>query len=200
MRRLRIQYSIFIILAFLSIMSVGFASWVTTTDSPISSIEGSIQVDDVIESNEYITNVSPTKLKFYKTGFVTNEGSISQTGTMSIELTIDIKKCKETFKDATSLNLYFTTTYSDNSFNFFNDPTNLPVTIKVSDDSLISNDIAVNGNECISKIEIKDLAQDTKTITISFTITNNLDSFATIYNSLKNSKFTYSAKITGNGE
>lgn len=200
MRRLRIQYSIFIILAFLSIMSVGFASWVTANDSPISSIEGSIQVDDVIESNEYITNVSPTKLKFYKTGFVTNEGSISQTGTMSIELTIDIKKCKETFKDVTSLNLYFTTTYSDDSFNFFNDPTNLPVTIKVSDDSLISNDIAVNGNECISKIEIKNLAQDTKTITISFTITNNLDSFTTIYNSLKNSKFTYSAKITGNGE
>ena len=200
MRRLRIQCSILIILAFLSIISVGFASWVTTTDSVISSVTGTIQVDDIIESNEYITKVEPTSLKYYKTGFVSNDGEITQTGTMSIALTINIDKCKSTFKNATSFNLYLTTTYSD-SFNLFNNSNDLPVNISIGDDNinqLVSNDIATNGNECTSKIVINDLSKSEVVITIYFSFTNNKNTFTDIYKSLKESTFKYSAKITSN--
>lgn len=200
MRRLRIQCTILIILACLSIISVGFASWVTTTDSIISSVSGTIQVDDIIESNEYITEVTPTNLKFYKTGFVSKDGEIRNFGSMNIKLTIDIDKCKSTFNTAKSFNLYLTTTYSDN-YNLFNDPTNLPVVISISEDTvnkLASYDISTIGNECTSKIVINDLTSSKVVITVNFTFTNHKSSFTDLYNSLKQSTFKFSAKITGN--
>lgn len=197
MRRLRLQCTILIILACLSIISVGFASWVTTTESTISSINGSIQVDDIIESNEYITQVLPQPLKFYKTGFVTKDGAISQIGSMSVELTIDINKCKETFSSSPNLNLYLTTTYSDSSFNIFKNDSNLAVAISLEqqDIEIKTNDISLN--KCITQIKINDLTVNQKIVKIIFTFTNNNNTFNTIYNSLKSNTFKFNAKITG---
>mgnify|MGYP004561749877 FL=1 len=163
MRRLRIQYSIFIILAFLSIMSVGFASWVTANDSSFE-INGSIIVDDVRSNNEYL-ECDETQIEvfeFFKTGFVSNDGEIIDTGEIYIPFTVKVNNCRDEFKNSSKLEivLNFTTT---NMNLFVNDPLNMSIVLKNNNDEIIKT-IASTKDGLLS-FEISGLQ----------TISNNID-------------------------
>lgn len=137
MRRLRIQCTILIILACLSIISVGFASWVTTDDSNFN-ITGSIVVDDVRTQNRYLVcNESDIVVfNFFKTGFVNTDGTISDTGQIYVPFTVNINNCKEEFADNSKLEITinFTTINMDI---FVEDPLNLSIVLKDTNDNII---------------------------------------------------------------
>lgn len=74
MRKLRIQYSIFIILAFLSIMSVGFATW-SLLDNNKSEITGEIKVCDIKQVNDFVNlNTSEYKENAIEKIYYTSDG------------------------------------------------------------------------------------------------------------------------------
>lgn len=195
MRRLRIQYFILIILSFMSIISVGFATWVTTNDiAATDEITGVIEVEDVIKSNDYL-QVIPESLKYYKTGFVDENGKITNDGKMKVDITLKLDKCKETFASYNDLKISLKVLYSDKSFNFINND-NIVMTVNVLNAEKQVN--TISNNCCITDIKISNF-QSLENITLSviYAFTNNSNIFSNVFESLKQNTFSYSAMISG---
>lgn len=198
MRKLRIQYSIFIILAFLSIMSVGFASWVTANDSSFS-FNGSIVVDDIQDNNNYITCNNLKIFKYFKTGFVDENNEIVKNGSISFDLVINNKNCKTKFTDSTDLEISLQ--LESNNLNLFHSDI---ISMEVKKDNATQNPLLSSDQTiCVLPITITNFKQERDTITLKieylFTITN-LDEFSnTVYPILLTNDFNFvlSAKLTG---
>ena len=198
MRRLKMQCTILIILACLSIMSVGFASWVTINDSDIT-ISGSIVVDNVLDSNNYITCNNIQVFKYFKTGFVSDDNKIVNTGYISFDLVINNKTCKENFKD--DQNLDISLQLESNNLNLFHSDI-ISMEVKKNNETrphLFSND----NNICVLPITITNFHSDSDTITLHieyvFTILNTEKFSNEVYPILitDNFNFALSAKLTG---
>ena len=197
MRRLRIQYSIFIILAFLSIMSVGFASWVTANETTFS-FNGSIVVDDIQDSNHYITCNNLQIFKYFKTGFVDENNKIVNNGSISFDLVINNKNCKAKFTDSTDLEISLQ--LESNNLNLFHSDI---ISMEVKKDNEPQNPLlSFDQTICVLPITITNFKQEKDTIIkieYLFTITN-LDEFSkTVYPILLTNDFNFvlSAKLTG---
>ena len=103
MKKIKLTYYLVMLLSLISLVSVGFASW-SVTDNLETSVSGMIVVDDVMKVNDFIVCDSENveSFKYYKTGFVKN-GQISNVGTITASITVNIEKCKTTFKDSNTL-------------------------------------------------------------------------------------------------
>lgn len=85
MKDLRIKYFIFSILAMLSIISVGFAAWVSTSESTTINIDGNIKVDDITSNNDYIKCNNLEMFQFFRNGFV-KDNKLSKQGDIIVSL------------------------------------------------------------------------------------------------------------------
>ena len=198
MRRLRIQCSILIILAFLSIISVGFASWVTINDSDIT-IKGSIVVDNVLDSNNYITCDKMKIFKYFKTGFVSDDNKIVETGSISFDLVINNKTCKEKFKN--EQNLEISLQLESNNLNLFHSDI---ISMEVKKNDVTQNPLlSFDSNICVLPITISNFQNESDNITLHieylFTILDKKGFSNEVYPKLitDNFNFALSAKLTG---
>ena len=198
MRRLRLQCTILIILACLSIISVGFASWVTANDTTFS-FNDSIVVDDIQDNNNYITCNNLKIFKYFKTGFVDENNKIVNNGSISFDLIINNKNCKAKFTDSTDLEISLQ--LESNNLNLFHSDI---ISMEVKKDNEPQNPLlSFDQTICVLPITITNFKQERDTITLKieylFTITN-LDEFSnTVYPILLTNDFNFvlSAKLTG---
>lgn len=198
MKRLRIQYFVLTILAALSIVSVGFASWVTANDTTFS-FNGSIVVDDIQDNNNYITCNNLKIFKYFKTGFVDENNKIVNNGSISFDLVINNKNCKNKFTDSTDLEISLQ--LESNNLNLFHSDI---ISMEVKKENATQNPfLSFDQTICVLPITITNFKQEGDTITLKieylFTITN-LDEFSnTVYPILLTNDFNFvlSAKLTG---
>ena len=102
MKKIKMHSYLVIFLATLSLISVGFASWVAS-NGMTTSTNGTIIVEDVLKVNEYITCSSGDITEFSYFGFIDNNGNISTSGKLTAKVTINMAKCKSEFSDCNSI-------------------------------------------------------------------------------------------------
>ena len=205
MKDLRIKYFIFSILAMLSIISVGFAAWVSTSESTSTTIEGMIKVDDITSTNAFISCDNISKFGIFKTGFVSDDGSITNEGIINIPLTIMIDHCKEKFSNYKNILIEINMKYDN--LKILYPMSNGPTSLKAKQDN---NDIQIWNNDisCIAKFYIKNFnsISDSEILTnIQFIFTINDTSYflsniyPTLISDYFNNKFIFSfcANLTG---
>ena len=128
MKRNKVHFYLVMFLATLSLISVGFASWVAS-EGMTTSTSGMIVVDDVMRYNEYITCSSGNITDFSYFGFVDSEGNISTTGTLVAQITIHKEKCNEEFKDCDTLEVNIL--LDSDSLGLLNDDENIKFTAAI---------------------------------------------------------------------
>ncbi len=208
MRRLRMQYFILIILSFMSIISVGFATWVTTNDiAATDEITGIIEVEDVLKSNDYITCETNqiSKFGFFKTGFVDKDGNVSSIGKINIPIIINIENCKNKFKNCTALEIDLS--FESKNLYLFNSENNLTLSMTVLKDELeIESSQTSNNTTLLSIFDISNFNDLSNNITIyaiyNFQILNKDYFVNTIYPELLKEDFNFnlSARLSGKVE
>ena len=133
MRRIKMKFYLVMFLATLSLISVGFASWVAS-EGMTAYTSGMIVVDDVMKVNNYITCDSGniTKFGFFKTGFIDKNGNISTIGTIEAELSVNIKNCKSKFGNCNTLQVVLN--LESESLEIFNVKDKLEMNIGISEE------------------------------------------------------------------
>lgn len=225
MRRSRVSIYLIMLLAVISLVSVGFASW-NITDDFTTSASGMIVVDDVMKVNNYITcSNNVKKFGFFKTGFVDSDGIVSNVGTIETNLTLNIANCKKKFPDSDTLEIDLS--LESSNLGIFNEDGKSTVSITIIDITNENNSSIITLNEgyptCSSTLhlsifDLKNYKSMTNTITLkviyTFTVINTEELpiteyykdapysnyFAsTIYPILlrENFNFVLSAKLTG---
>lgn len=114
MKSIKLRFYLVIFLAMVSLISVGFATWVATNEV-ITTAEGAVIVEDVLKTNNYITCSSEdiTKFSYFDTGFVNDDGSISTTGSIVSIVNVNMDTCKVQFKDSDTLAIELALEYSE---------------------------------------------------------------------------------------
>ena len=199
MRGNKFKYYLVIILASLSLTSVGFASWIVS-DTITESTSGLIIVEDVLKANDFITCSSEdiTKFGFYKNGFLDADSNILTTGNVNALFTIDLDECKNEFKDCNTVAVEIN--MSQDNLYLFNS-TKLSMTIEVKQgESIISSRTTYNNSLSVTSFSLPITSGSVEVqITYIFEI-NDLEYFRnTIYPILLNEDFNFvlSAKLTG---
>ncbi len=200
MKRIRLRYYLIILLATLSLTSVGFASWLVS-DSATASTNGLILVEDVLKVNDYITCSSGdiTSFKFFKTGFVTSDNSISTTGTITVNLSINLDECKKKFSDCNTIEVELD--MIQENLAIFNSEGNISFQTKVMNGSAeITSKHTTNDTLSITEFDLENTS-GVMTVTIIYTFTiENVEYFkSTVYPHLLQEDFNFimSAKLTG---
>ena len=199
---------------YVSLICVGFASWtISNGSSGNNSIDGSIVVDNVINTSDVLVMTNNTRMfDYYNSGFVENDGTITLTGSIFLEYTLDINECKTVFNDDTNLEIYvdlkhpLDALYPNNTFlGFFGD-------IKITSTATLTSNIEnanINynlGKSVITFSNFKTIQDSSVTIGITITFTVNDDENHTyfkniVYPFLKNNDkcFVVTTKLTGTG-
>lgn len=201
MKSSKLKYYITMILISLSLISIGFASWTISNDVKIKD-DSIIIVDDVMKYNDYL-NYTLTPFSYYKTGFVSNTGELTNDGIISVELVVNIDNCKTKFTSS-SLELELTLrTIGADTVNLFNNA-DLPLTVSINGTVLNDSQVTKNNTSAVTKYVTKyvinGLSQSSLTLSFEYKLTKN-DSFnfqEIIYNTFYNKEvyFGLSAKIT----
>lgn len=199
---------------YVSLICVGFASWtISNGSSGNNSVDGSIVVDNVINTSDVLVMTNNTRMfDYYNSGFVENDGTITLTGSIFLEYTLDINECKTVFNDDTNLEIYvdlkhpLDALYPNNTFlGFFGD---IKITSTATLNSNIENaNINYNlGKSVITFSNFKTIQDSSVTIGITITFTVNDDENHTyfknnVYPFLKNNDkcFVVTTKLTGTG-
>lgn len=198
MKSNKLKYYITMILISLSLTSIGFASWTLSNDVKIDD-DNIIIVDDVMKYNDYL-EYKLIPFTYYKTGFVKDDGEITNEGIIKVEITVNIENCKSKFStNQLELELTLRTIGAD-SLNLFNN-VDLPLTVSINNKELTDSYITKNNTSSVVKYQITDLSQKTLTLNFEYKLTmnNTFDFEDVIYNTFydKEVYFGLSAKITG---
>ena len=182
MKSSKLKYYITMILISLSLISIGFASWTISNDVKIK--------DD---------SITLTPFSYYKTGFVSNTGELTNDGIISVELVVNIDNCKTKFTSS-SLELELTLrTIGADTVNLFNNA-DLPLTVSINGTVLNDSQVTKNNTSAVTKYVINDLSQSSLTLRFEYKLTKNdsLNFQEIIYNTFYNKEvyFGLSAKIT----
>lgn len=200
MRGNRLKYYLVILLASLSLTSVGFASWIVS-DTITESTNGLIIVEDVLKVNDFITCSSEniTKFKYFKNGFIDDDGNILTTGKISSQLTIKLDECKSEFKDCNTVAVEIDMLQND--LYLFNNPSKLSLVVEVKKgDEVITSSTTYNTTLCVTTFSIPITSGDLDiNITYSFEILDQTYFKNSIYPLLVTQDFNFklSAKLTG---
>lgn len=96
---LKTKISIFSLIMFISLVSVGFASWtIATPEQSQTSSPSVITSESSIDSSKYVTTVETTNFTYYSNGFTTDGGDIVDNGTLTIKLNVSTNCLKFKFK------------------------------------------------------------------------------------------------------
>lgn len=199
---------------YVSLICVGFASWtISNGSSGNNSIDGSIVVDNVINTSDVLVMTNNTRMfDYYNSGFVDNDGTITLTGSIYLEYTLDINKCKTVFNEDTNLEIYVDVKHSsdalypnDTFLGFFGD-TKITSTATLTS-NIENTNINYNlGKSVITFSNFKTIQDSSVTIGITITFTVNDDENHTyfknnVYPFLKNNDkcFVVTTKLTGTG-
>ena len=220
MRRIKMKFYLVMFLATLSLISVGFASWVAS-EGMTTYTSGMIVVDDVMKVNNYITCDSGniTKFGFFKTGFIDKNGNISTIGTIEAELSVNIKNCKSKFGNCNTLQVVLN--LESESLEIFNAKDKLEMNIGISEEysyvqikveeptsntklhSTIFNINYFDSNDP-SIIDFNEIDNETITISVVYTFEIKNTQYYTdeVYDELLKSDFNFilSAKLSGEGD
>lgn len=196
---------------------VGFASWTISYGSAANpSIDGSIVVDNVINTSDVLVMTSNKMFDYYNSGFVESDGTITLTGSIYLEYTLDIKKCKTVFNDNTNLEIYVDVKHPSGVLNsnstfegFFSSDKNAPIQSEAVLDSNVNlPDFNYDklGKSVITFNNFKNIQEESVTIKITITFTVTDDASHTyfkeiVYPFLKNNDkcFVVTTKLTGTG-
>lgn len=206
MRGLRIKYFIFSILAMLSIVSIGFASWITIVDNTSTIIDGNIYVDDIMYSNDYISCENVEMFSFFRYGFVKDNQFINH-GDIIVPITIKNINNTQTINTTIFLEYYNLKIFKDNSW--------ITISAIVEDQNgnqLENVEISTLQTKIILDFTTSQLSEDQSTynytITYSFSYADNIGNqemfrryiYPTLVSDLYNEKlkFKFSALIKGN--
>ena len=191
MKSSKLKYYITMILISLSLISIGFASWTISNDVKIKD-DSIIIVDDVMKYNDYLS-YTLTPFSYYKTGFVSNTGELTNDGIISVELVVNIDNCKTKFTSRTLR------TIGADTVNLFNNA-DLPLTVSINGTVLNDSQVTKNNTSAVTKYVINDLSQSSLTLRFEYKLTKNdsLNFQEIIYNTFYNKEvyFGLSAKIT----
>ena len=205
---------------YVSLICVGFASWTISNGSAANpSIDGSIVVDNVINTSDVLVMTSNKMFDYYNSGFVANDeenvGAITLTGSIYLEYTLDIGKCKDVFKEDTNLVIYVDLKHPSDILNsnstfegFFSSDKNAPIQSKAALESTVDlpDFNYATGKSVITFNNFKNIQEKSVTIKITITFTVNDDENHTyfknnVYPFLKNNDkcFVVTTKLTGTG-
>lgn len=210
MKKVKLTYYLVMLLALISLVSVGFASW-SITDDLSTSVSGMIVVDDIMKVNDYITCDSNnlTKFGYFKSGFVSkNEDDkyvISNEGTITTSIEINVDNCKKKFDNSESLQIYLYL-QSDYLSSFYNEYMEMRIELKYKDNTNPISSMQVYDNDLHStnfniNISEKNVSNITIDVIYTFRIIDNEYFSQYVYPVLlrDNFNFVLSAKLIGEG-
>ena len=126
---LKAKMSLLVFLTSLSIVSIGFSSWSITAETT-AEINGNIEVDNVINSDDYIrldttkgyNNTGVDCFKYQDYGYLNSEGtSVTDTGYIRAYFVLDVEKCYQLLAgDYEKLKIDFKLGYTDNTLTSLN--------------------------------------------------------------------------------
>lgn len=199
---------------YVSLICVGFASWtISNGSSDNNSIDGSIVVDNVINTSDVLVMTNNTRMfDYYNSGFVENDGTITLKGSIYLEYTLDINKCKTVFNDNTNLEIYVDLKHPsdaldpNNTFLGFFGDTKITSTATLTSNIENANINYNLGKSVITFSNFKTIQENSVTIGITITFIVNDDENHTyfknnVYPFLKNNDkcFVVTTKLTGTG-
>ncbi len=202
---------------YVSLICVGFASWtISNGSSGNNSIDGSIVVDNVINTSDVLVMTNNTRMfDYYNSGFVENDGTITLEGSIYLEYTLAIDKCKDVFKENTNLVIYVDLKHPSDVLNsnstfegFFSSDKNAPIQSEAALESNVGSPAFnyIAGKSVITFSDFKNIPEESVTIkiTIIFTVTDDASHTyfkESIYPFLKNNDkcFAVTTKLTGTG-
>ena len=203
MKKIKLTYYLVMLLSLISLVSVGFASW-TVTDDFSTTASGMIVVDDVMKVNDYITCDSSnlTKFGYFKSGFVNENGEISNLGTIATSITINIANCKRKFNDCDTLEIDLN--LESEYLSLFNSVDNLEMSVELKNGDDVITTTNTSGDKLyLSIFDLRDFKSMSDKVTINVVYTfeiKNLEYFKTnVYPILLRQSFNFvlSAKLTG---
>lgn len=186
------------------LVSVGFASWTFVSGDSITAT-GNIYAEDVYEATNYIELTNQSKLRYYKTGFVTSENTVSKKGSISVEYTLDIINCKNIYPIENYNTLKVVLYLDSNLYNIFEDTT-VSFDIVDGEEKVLdsNNSLIVNDNKHCLEFKITDvLSEDYTYVEYSFIVTYyfTVDDYSIyetkIYPNLSKIELVSSALISG---
>ena len=200
-----------ITLCMLTLVSVGFSSWIVTTPSATIDTEGYLEADSIIDNRNYIINTESTEFEYTQLGFL-KDGVFTNVGELTVSYNIKLANCKEYFEslgeECVSLTLEVKNKYSDNisaTYNVFDDNV---ISVSYNDGNGYSNQqlSSINYvNHNMSKIILDDLTNNNYQITFKYSFAINPGSTFknSIYEGLLKGNenkeiFEFSAKLTNN--
>ena len=177
---LKSKMSLLVFLTSLSIVSVGFSSWSITVETN-AEINGNIEVDNVINNNDIITQTTSSNLTFTRLGFTDANNKISKTNDIIVDYKIDLTKCEEFLtKDNLSTEVTIKYAAEEGSFNIFEDysqGTNYnKLTLSYSTDGnetwdeIDSEDYIVSDYQCVTSINLDNVLAENHDEMLSFSI------------------------------
>ena len=101
---LKSKMSLLVFLTSLSIVSVGFSSWSITAETT-AEINGNIEVDNVISTEDCIYVNEIDTIKMCENGFLDEDNHIVSTGKITFHYTVNVENCKSYFAPLSSLSL-----------------------------------------------------------------------------------------------
>lgn len=154
----KLKCTILMILVSLAMFSVGFASWSITNNSLSSHVIGTVEIDDVINCEDYITTYAEI-FEYYDDCFVQvvqdDNGDVidvltSNIGYITIHISIDITKLKEIYRNSDNVTIATTLKYYESS------------SVALLSSAFLTN-MYINsiGNEATSKIYATNIATST---------------------------------------
>ena len=96
----------------ITLVSVGFSSWNISFTNEMT-VNGSFDVDEVYTNETFVNVDSIESFRYYNTGFLTDDNKISTKGTIAINLTVDVNKCKEEMGNISSVNVELILKYAN---------------------------------------------------------------------------------------
>lgn len=202
----RFKYYLIMILSCLSLIGIGFASWIVAVDIE-KNITGTINVDDVLNGNDYLECTNFTSFKYFTQAFVGEDKRLSKTGTLKATFNINNKNCKTRFgKDGVN-DLNIMLTLSRNNLYVFNakDKMEMGVIIKQGDTKLTTVPADAAYDRYYTSFNIPNFKSASDEIVIEVTYTFKIiDStyyretvFSELYRN-QTEQFKISARIMGN--
>ena len=165
----------------IALVSVGFSSWNISFTNEMT-VNGSFDVDEVYTNETFVNVDSIDSFRYYNTGFLTSDNKISTKGTIAINLTLDVDKCKEEMGNVSSVDVELILKYANRlnlSYDIFKN-----VSVRVSDNYSSNNNYSSSTWTHTTYATIPTLSDND----VSFTVYYD---FEIDYNEFKESTFDF---------
>lgn len=193
------------IFSFALIIGISFAAWgvhngTGDSDSASTQASKSYNTNDLIYYNtSKVDGEGIECFSYYKTGFLNNDGSLSNTGVLTAYYVIDFDKAKANYSEFDNLNIYFTLKRGADStqINFNSFMGNVSAAC-YQDDSTTN---ILSGTTAMLSMSMDDINElsGLNEIAINFTFTHATGSTfeSEVYNYLRNLTFVVETRVEG---